>query len=308
MSWRMKVRHTTTYQYSARCTRPYNEARISPLDTPNQFTLEHRVEVHPAANLFRYRDYWGSRVHVVRPAPRAHRAHRDRLVAGGDGGAHAEPRRHGGVGRHRRARADRPVLRVPRRHHHDRVRRRDPAGGARSSGRRRRPAAALSRLGEWLRAHVEYETGTTSVSTTAAEVLRAGRGVCQDFAHLGIAVLRAAGIPARYASGYLYPDELGGVVGETHQGESHAWLEAWVGDWHPLDPTSGSPRRRAPRARRARPRLRRRRAAQGRVPRRSEPLTRRHGGADPRRVGDEAEPCPEGGTVERNRPSGSRRR
>ena len=53
-------------------------------------------------------------------------------------------------------------------------------------------------------------------------------------------MLRAAGIPARYASGYLYPDELGGVVGEMHQGESHAWLEAWVGDWHPLDPTSGS--------------------------------------------------------------------
>jgi transglutaminase-like putative cysteine protease len=103
------------------------------------------------------------------------------------------------------------------------------------------PAAALSRLGQWLRAHVEYETGTTSVSTTAVEVLRAGRGVCQDYAHLGIAVLRAAGIPARYASGYLYPDQLGGVVGETHFGESHAWLEAWAGDWHPLDPTSGSP-------------------------------------------------------------------
>ena len=92
-----------------------------------------------------------------------------------------------------------------------------------------------------MRDRVEYQTGTTSVSTTAIEALRAGRGVCQDYAHLGIAVLRAAGIPARYASGYLYPDELGALVGEMHQGESHAWLEAWVGDWHPIDPTSGSP-------------------------------------------------------------------
>ena len=49
MSWRMKVRHTTTYQYSGVVHASYNEARISPLDTPNQFTLEHRVEVHPAA-------------------------------------------------------------------------------------------------------------------------------------------------------------------------------------------------------------------------------------------------------------------
>jgi transglutaminase-like putative cysteine protease len=103
------------------------------------------------------------------------------------------------------------------------------------------PGAALARLGEALRTRVEYQTGTTSVSTTAAEALKAGRGVCQDYAHLGIAVLRAAGIPARYASGYLYPDEVGDAVGTTHRGESHAWLEALAGDWHPLDPTSGSP-------------------------------------------------------------------
>ncbi len=64
MSWRLKVRHSTTYEYSGVVHASYNEARISPLDTPSQFTLEHRVEVHPAANLFRYRDYWGSRVHA----------------------------------------------------------------------------------------------------------------------------------------------------------------------------------------------------------------------------------------------------
>ena len=122
------------------------------------------------------------------------------------------------------------------------------------------PAAALSQLGEL----APRRTSSTRPAPRASRPRRSrrcapGRGVCQDFAHLGIAVLRAAGIPARYASGYLYPDELGGVIGETHQGESHAWLEAWVGDWHPLDPTSGSAGGRASRARRARPRLHRRR-------------------------------------------------
>ena len=78
MSWRMRVRHTTTYQYSAEVHASYNEARISPLDTPNQFTLEHRVEVHPAANLFRYRDYWGSRVHVFD----LHQPHTELTVVG----------------------------------------------------------------------------------------------------------------------------------------------------------------------------------------------------------------------------------
>ena len=105
MSWRLRVRHTTTYQYSGVVHSSYNEARISPLDTASQFTLEHRVEVHPAANLFRYRDYWGSRVHSFD----LHQPHTELtvigLVAGGDGGTHAQPRRHGRLGRHRRRRA-----------------------------------------------------------------------------------------------------------------------------------------------------------------------------------------------------------
>jgi len=240
MSWRMRVRHTTTYRYSAEVHASYNEARISPLDTPNQFTLEHRVEVHPAANLFRYRDYWGSRVHVFD----LHQPHTELTVVGSSLVETAErtPTLDDTVAWDA---IDAPGLtdrffefmtETTMTGSDDAIRQ-----VARELRARPGPAAALSRLGEWLRAHVEYETGTTSVSTTAVEVLRSGRGVCQDYAHLGIAVLRAAGIPARYASGYLYPDELGGVVGELHQGESHAWLEAWVGDWHPLDPTSGSP-------------------------------------------------------------------
>jgi transglutaminase-like putative cysteine protease len=240
MSWRMRVRHTTTYQYSAEVHASYNEARISPLDTPNQFTLEHRVEVHPAANLFRYRDYWGSRVHVFD----LHHPHTELTVVGSSLVETAErtPTLDDTVAWDA---IDAPGLTDRFFEYLPDTTMTESDDAIRQVARELRetpgPAAALSRLGEWLREHVEYETGTTSVSTTAVEVLRAGRGVCQDYAHLGIAVLRAARIPARYASGYLYPDELGGEIGEVHQGQSHAWLEAWVGDWHPLDPTSGSP-------------------------------------------------------------------
>src|SRR6476620_6808196 len=240
MSWRLKVRHTTAYQYSGVIHASYNEARISPLDTPNQFTLEHRVEVQPAANLFRYRDYWGSRVHAFD----LHQPHTELTVVGSSLVETAErtPNLDDTVAWDA---IDAPGLTDRFFEYLTETTMTGSDDAIRQVARELRetpgPAAALSRLGEWLREHVEYETGTTSVSTTAVEVLRAGRGVCQDYAHLGIAVLRAARIPARYASGYLYPDELGGVVGELHQGESHAWLEAWVGDWHPLDPTSGSP-------------------------------------------------------------------
>jgi transglutaminase-like putative cysteine protease len=194
MSWRMRVRHTTTYRYSAEVHASYNEARISPLDTPNQFTLEHRVEVHPAANLFRYRDYWGSRVHVFD----LHQPHTELTVVGSSLVETAErtPTLDDTVAWDA---IDAPGLtdrffefmtETTMTGSDDAIRQ-----VARELRERPGPAAALSRLGEWLRAHVEYETGTTSVSTTAVEVLRAGRGVCQDYAgalRVGLPVSRRA--------------------------------------------------------------------------------------------------------------------
>ena len=84
---------------------------------------------------------------------------------------------------------------------------------------------------QWIYTNIRYERGHTSVNTAAADVLVSRRGVCQDQAHLGLAMLRALGIPARYVSGLL-----------TRQpGETHAWIEflhPHVG-WLPADPTRG---------------------------------------------------------------------
>lgn len=74
---------------------------------------------------------------------------------------------------------------------------------------------------------LSYEPGTTTTSTTAVEAFAAGRGVCQDFSHVLIAVLRERGIAARYVSGL--------ALGE---GQTHAWVEASVdGFWYGYDPT-----------------------------------------------------------------------
>ena len=109
---------------------------------------------------------------------------------------------------------------------------------ARPSGRRRpTPQEALELVGDWVRAALVYERGSTSVSTSATDAWKNGRGVCQDFVHLAIALLRNMGIPARYASGYFHP-HADAPIGETVHGESHAWCEAWTGDWRPFDPTN----------------------------------------------------------------------
>lgn len=82
------------------------------------------------------------------------------------------------------------------------------------------------------------EIGATRVSTSTLEAWRAQRGVCQDFARLGLVLLRTIGIPARYVSSYLHPSAEG-EIGIALLGAGHAWLEAWVGAWYPIDPTHG---------------------------------------------------------------------
>ena len=88
--------------------------------------------------------------------------------------------------------------------------------------------------------HLRYTPGVTEVSTSALEAFQAGQGVCQDYAHLTLALLRTIGVPARYVSGYLHPRK-DAPKGEVVSGESHAWVEAWVGDWWGFDPTNGVP-------------------------------------------------------------------
>src|SRR5262249_19029979 len=82
---------------------------------------------------------------------------------------------------------------------------------------------ALDRLLGIVGRELTYTPDVTTVSSDAGEVLELGRGVCQDFAHVFIAAARAAGIPCRYVSGYVYSGE-----GEPFVGASHAWAEAWV--------------------------------------------------------------------------------
>ncbi len=96
--------------------------------------------------------------------------------------------------------------------------------------------AGLHQLMLGVREAVAYEKNSTTVHTTAAETLAAGRGVCQDHAHLFIAICRQLGVPARYVSGYLGRGE-----GPQQTTASHAWAEAVVPDlgWVSFDCANG---------------------------------------------------------------------
>ncbi len=98
-------------------------------------------------------------------------------------------------------------------------------------------AALAARINLWVHGAMSYAHGVTGVRTPAAQALAAGRGVCQDYAHIMLVLCRLCGVPARYVSGHL--------LGE---GGTHAWVEALLPDptdaerlvAHPFDPTNGN--------------------------------------------------------------------
>jgi transglutaminase-like putative cysteine protease len=85
-----------------------------------------------------------------------------------------------------------------------------------------------------------YRSGSTTVSTRVAEVLAAREGVCQDFARLAIACLRANGLAASYVSGYLATDPPPGRERMVGVDATHAWASVWTpqNQWLGLDPTN----------------------------------------------------------------------
>jgi transglutaminase-like putative cysteine protease len=99
---------------------------------------------------------------------------------------------------------------------------------------------AVTALCSQIHADFAYKPGSTSVSTPLTDVFAEREGVCQDFAHVGIACLRSIGLPARYVSGYLETDPPPGRPKLTGADVSHAWLSILVpgAGWLDFDPTN----------------------------------------------------------------------
>ena len=100
------------------------------------------------------------------------------------------------------------------------------------------PLSFLRRLNDLMYDAFEYAPRSTRVDSPIDEAIEARRGVCQDFAHVMIALVRGAGIPCRYVSGYLFHSHGGDE--RSVDGASHAWVEAWLPSlgWVGFDPTN----------------------------------------------------------------------
>jgi transglutaminase-like putative cysteine protease len=233
--WRMRVVHATGYAYKSPVTASFNEARLTPRSDNRQNVILNRIETAPATRQYRYVDYWGTAV----TAFDLHAPHTELEVTAfsvvetdvdqvPDETVSWDDLRGPAV-------VDRfDELITPA--HFTPYSKRIARVGERIA-KYHEPHEAVTAAANWVHSELEYVPGTTGVHSSGLDAHREGKGVCQDFAHLTLILLRSMGIPSRYVSGYLHPDREA-AVGDTIDGQSHAWVQAWTGGWWHFDPTN----------------------------------------------------------------------
>lgn len=234
---RLRIVHHTAYEYADPVDVSFNEVRMTPMNGEGQHLLGHELSIHPVAAIQTYTDYWGALVEAFE----VHTPHRVLEITA-------------------TSTVDTPPLPAEQPHgswsevsaasvrdafseflsFSDYVDHADEDAGRSALVEELRgmsdPREAALVAMQAVRDQMTYTPGVTSVYTTAAEAWSAGHGVCQDFTHVLVSILRSLGIPARYVSGYLHTEQ--DALGDTVVGESHAWVEYWDGNWHALDPTN----------------------------------------------------------------------
>jgi len=226
---RLYIEHHTIFRYDHLVREQTGEARLQPRDGEGQQLVGARVVLDPATPVSPISDRFGNAVHCYSVLPWHKRltVTATSLVETSDSALIAAPplsplERHDYLSPSRYAPQTWELALFARTHVH----------GDDDEARALSLMAAIFDT-------CEYVPGSTDISTTAEAVLMGRQGVCQDFAHLLLALCRAERIPARYVSGYLYDPA------KPHDAvlASHAWAEVFVGGqgWLALDPTHNRP-------------------------------------------------------------------
>jgi transglutaminase-like putative cysteine protease len=242
---RLDIRYTTRFRYERPVSESQNELRACPATDHRQQLVHYHVTTTPSSRVSSYLDYWGTRVdtfgvrsphdllevvadatvETATPVPPPEWVSLAALEDPRFKDAHLEflqPSAHVAPG---------PAVR-------------DAAQACRE-GVRDDVVSLATAIHDHVAA-LEYRSGATYVGVSVDQVHEAGGGVCQDFAHLAIALYREVGLPARYVSGYLFAvDDATGEDGGVDEVavETHAWVETAIPGWGwlALDPTNSQP-------------------------------------------------------------------
>jgi transglutaminase-like putative cysteine protease len=232
------VRHITTFLYEPAVRESVMELRLQPRSDARQRCLKFHLDVDPGANIMEYRDFMGNTVHHfdiaeshsqikvtsqalvevdLEPAPRdaGSWADLDAIVESEDHWEMLLP-----------SQFTEPSESL------------EALAKELNCARRETPLRLLLELNQAIYETFAYVPNSTKVDSLIDEALESRQGVCQDFAHIMIALARGLRIPCRYVSGYLYRGE--SATDRSMEGASHAWVEALVPEagWVAFDPTN----------------------------------------------------------------------
>jgi transglutaminase-like putative cysteine protease len=232
-----KIIHITKYHYEKPVTESVNEIRIYPFFSEEQEILQHDLTItnHPDVQV--YRDYWGNRVglfSIIEPNNELVIESKLLIRTTRNSAVEAKPE------------SDFVHLKTEMTQNLQLI---ELAKAELISGQdeiqkicdkvyneTRSVAEVVSECCAYVFENYTYSKGITTIETTIDEILEHQSGVCQDFAHLLLQILRTMEIPSRYVSGYICPHK-NGMRGE---GATHAWVEAWIPGygWAGVDPTN----------------------------------------------------------------------
>jgi len=247
---RYHLLHATEFHYDGPVSESYNEVRLRPMHDEMQSCLSFRILTSPASRGTSYRDAFGNWVHQFNILPEHHslKIEAESVVLAHD----APPPPVNSItlselDSHREALEEAyldfiaPTAYVPH------VAQLDELIAAACQLCDGSASGFVQAASDLIHQRFEYVKGATHVNSSIEDSLSVGKGVCQDFAHLLLGVMRKRGLPARYVSGYLVPEsatapdaKLQEVIGGY---ASHAWAEVYLpgSGWTGLDPTLGKP-------------------------------------------------------------------
>jgi transglutaminase-like putative cysteine protease len=238
------IRHLTRFTYAAPVAESVMELRMRPATEGPQRCLQFEVDLQPRARVFAYCDFLGNWVHHF-DLPRRH----SRLAITARAQVQIDPP--AALPSALPADAWQTVDGWASRDEHwdfrhesrfvvwsDALRAFAAALGP-AAGRGADPLTTVRMLMRGIHRAFEYAPNSTRVDSPIDEALALKRGVCQDFTHIMLALLRHLGLPCRYVSGYIAPRALGDDDGPTTIA-THAWVEVLLPDlgWVGLDPTN----------------------------------------------------------------------
>lgn len=244
---RLDISYRMNFQYDAPVWESQNEIRARPRSDDRQQVVARRLVTAPTSKVMAFVDYWGTTVHHVgvrephmafeivaeaavetsAPEPLTVDPGLDSVVAPEFSLAHAE-------------------FLTPSVHTNwsPEVQQLAMQASTQSST----VPELISAVVQTVREQIAYQSGTTEIGVSLADLLRGGAGVCQDFAHLTIGMFRSIGVPARYVSGFLFATDETAVGPDEEEEEivrvqTHAWVEVAVPGhgWFAIDPTNDVP-------------------------------------------------------------------